>query len=278
MESFEHLTGEERIRAENEFLKMKMMLEKGAEFYSESEGNQLPAQLEQMFLHNIMEFERQFDQHKTIKIFDKIGRPTQFKPVSAIGDPDIGNAWTELSQYMRQHGITLDACSPRVTARDLYRFALEELFQYEITDMNIPGMMQGFIYDEFHPDHVYDNTRISVEEGIKLILSKQPVEYLVHFRREKLCLNKHYPVSDEEFKSLILRFKDAYDSFEEPQISHVDCTIDKNACVVKGEYAVTAFLSGEPIHLSGKWLTELEFDNEIGYWYLHTVLIEGIEF
>jgi hypothetical protein len=278
MESFEHLAGDDRLKAENEFMKMKMMLEKGAEFYSEKEGNELPAELENMFLSNIMEFERQFEQHKTIKIGDKIGRPAHFKPVADIPDSEIGDAWKKLSQHLQQHGITLDACSPNITPRELYRFTQEELFEYEITDMNIPGMMQGFIYDEFHPDYVYDNTRAAIEYGMKQLLSKTPVEYLFAFSRANLRLNNHHSLSEDQFKILINQFKEAYDEIGEPEISHADCMIDRNICVVKGEYSVTATLSGEPIHLSGKWLAEFELHQELGYWYIHTMVVEGIQF
>ena len=51
------------------------MLEHGAQF--DSEGNkELPAAIiENEFLSNIAEFEKQYEEHKTIKVFDKIGRP-----------------------------------------------------------------------------------------------------------------------------------------------------------------------------------------------------------
>jgi hypothetical protein len=278
MESFEHLEGDDRLKAENEFMKMKMMLEKGAEFYTEKEGAELPAELENMFLSNIMEFERQFEQHRTVKIFDKIGRPTHFKPVAQVQDHEIMDAWKKLSEHLQQHGITLDACSPNVTKRELYRFTLEELFDYEITDMNIPGMMQGFIYDEFHPDHIYDNTRLATDHGIKQLLSKKPLEHLFPFRRENLRLNNHYPVSEGQFKALVNQFKAAYDEIGEAEITGVSCMIDKEICLVKGEYKVTVTLSGESIQLSGKWLTEFKLEKELGYWYIHTILVEGIQF
>ena len=278
MESFDHLAQDDRLKAENEFMKMKMMLEKGAEFHSENNGEELPAELENMFLSNIMEFERQFEQQKTIKIFDKIGRPAQFKPVAEIPDNAMDEAWQKLSDHLHQHGISLDACSPNVSNRELYRFTVEELFDYGITDMNIPGMMQGFIYDEFHPDPVYDNTRAAVEYCIEQILCKKPFDYFFSFRNDRLRLNDHYPLSEEQFKVLLNQFKAAYDDFSDPEISHVDCMIDKGICLVKGEYKVTAVLSGESIALSGKWFTEFELHHEFGYWYLHTVLIDGIKF
>src|SRR5438046_2031878 len=103
MEEFENMSEEEKLKMENDFLKMKMMLERGAEFEKTEEGDELPADIENQFLRNIMEFEKQFDQHKIITVFDKIGNPTQFKPVNEIPDDAIEEAWTELYNYMHDH-------------------------------------------------------------------------------------------------------------------------------------------------------------------------------
>lgn len=48
-EDFSHLDEEERLRAENEFLKMKLMLERGAQF-GLGENIDLPAETENQFL------------------------------------------------------------------------------------------------------------------------------------------------------------------------------------------------------------------------------------
>ena len=53
---------------------MKMMLESGAKFGSMSEEG-LPPEIENQFLKNIMAFEKQAQEMKMIKIFDKIETP-----------------------------------------------------------------------------------------------------------------------------------------------------------------------------------------------------------
>lgn len=69
---FDHLNKDERLKAENEFLKMKIMLERGAQF-GYGENKPLPPEIENEFLKNIVAFEEQFEEHKRIKVFDKIG-------------------------------------------------------------------------------------------------------------------------------------------------------------------------------------------------------------
>ena len=138
MEEFENMSEEEKLKAENDFLKMKMMLERGAEFEKTEKGNELSADIENQFLRNIMEFEKQFDQHKITTVYDKIGRPSQFKPVTEIPDTEIEDAWNELYNYMFDHGVDLTATNPNVTARELYRFTTEELFEHQTDDIVSP--------------------------------------------------------------------------------------------------------------------------------------------
>ena len=277
MEDFNHLKGEEKLQAENEFIKMKLMLEKGASFET-GEGEKLPAEIENQFLQNIIEFDKQFDEHKTIRVFDKIGRPAHFKPAADIPVDKIDNAWKELSAYLSDYGISLDACSPNISTRELYRFTVEELFEHEMDDMNIPGMMHGFIYDEFHPDPVYDNTRAAKDECIRYILEKEPLEWTHHFRKENLHLNGHTSLTTDELKTIVNRFKLAYDNLEVNEIEEKECIVDEKESRVKGIYEVAASAGNETYLLKGNWKVVFEKDDEHGYWYINNVQIEGINF
>ena len=277
MEEFENMNEEEKLKAENDFLKMKMMLERGAEFFDAGKENELPSEIENQFLRNIMEFEKQFDQHKVTTVYDKIGRPTQFKPANEIGDDEIEDAWNELLNYMQQHGVDLSASSPKVTARELYRFTVEELFEHETDDINIPGMISGFIYDEFYPDYEYDNTRYAIDDCISLILKKQPVEILP-FHGKKLTLNQHKDLTEESYKAIINRFKDSFDDIVLHNAKAESCTIEETTCTVKGHYAATGLIGADKLDWNGEWSVIFHFDDNIGYWEIVTVLIQNINF
>ncbi len=276
-EDFSYLNQEERLKAENDFMKMKLMLEKGAQF-GMSNDQELPAEVENEFLKNMMDFEEQFDEHKTIKVFDKIGRPSHFKTVAEMPDEEIDNAWKELSEYLSQFGIDLSVCSPNVSNRELYRFTTEELFEYEMDDMNIPGMMHGFIYDEFHPDPVYDNARAATDDCINYILQKEPIEWTHHFRNDNLWLNEHHSLSLDEFTTIVNRFKLAYDNLEINEINASACVVNEKESCVKGRYCITATAGSETYPISGNWKVVFEKDEDLGYWYINDVQIEGINF
>ncbi|CAN5615129.1 hypothetical protein BH10BAC2_BH10BAC2_06270 [soil metagenome] len=277
MEEFENMGEEEKLKAENDFLKMKMMLERGTEFEKTEEGNELPADIENQFLRNIMEFEKQFDQHKVTTVYDKIGNPTQFKAVDKIPDAEIEDAWIELHNYMLEHGVELTATSPKVTARELYRFTLEELFDHQTDDIEMPGMISGFIYDEFYPDYEYDNTRYALDDCIKLILEKEQVDYMPNLSK-KITLNNHNDLNEEHFKDIINQFKDAFDDIVLHSVEATGCTIEETTCTVKGTYSATGFISKDKLEWNDKWTVIFNFDDDLGYWEIVTVLIQNINF
>ena len=278
MNEFDNLNDEERLKAENEFLKMKLMLENGARFEQAEDGVHLSPQVENEFLNYIHAFEEQSQNPKYIKVFDKIERPVHFRPVSEIPDDQISEAWEMLQEYLHRYHIGLNVCSPNIAVRELYRFTTEELFEHEMSDMNIPGMTHGFIYDEFYPDHQYDNTRCAIDDCIASILTKIPFEYMPCFRNGNLRLNDHYPLSEDAFKLLVTRFKEAYDTMEDMEISDGLCTINDKTCAVKGNYTLTASVQNDAINLKGNWEVYFERDEKLGYWYIWNVQIEGIHF
>ena len=277
-EEFDHLNEEEKLKAENEFLKMKLMLEKGASFSSMEAESELSPQIENQFLNYIAEFEKQSQNQKYITVFDKIEKPTHFKPVAEIPDGEIGTAWKQLSEYLNKYQISLDVCSPNISTGELYRFTTEELFKHKMDDMNIPGMMHGFIYDEFHPDPVYDNTKAATEDCINYILEKRPIEWTHHFRKENLRLNQHFLLTIDQFKDIVNQFKLAYDDLEINEIASSHCVVDDKDSLVSGTYKVTATVVKETIILSGQWKVIFELDKELGYWNIAEVNIEGIAF
>ena len=273
VEDFNELNEEENLKAENDFLKMKMMLEHGAKFGG-SENNELPAEIENVFLNNVMAFEKQFEERKTVRVFDKIGRPKYFKPVSEIRDKEIDKAWNELSNYLNKYSIDLDVCSPNITARELYRFTTEELFEYEMDDMNLPGFTTNFIYDEFHPDPVYDNSRLVQQNLLQEIFRKEDLFYDIHYVKEGLIFNnKHYDEFNS-YKESVNRFKSLFDEIELLESDIIHCNVGETICDVKGNYKAMARAGKNEIVYEGDFKVELILD-DLGYWDMKRIEIDG---
>ena len=144
--------------------------------------------------------------------------------------------------------------------------------------LNIPGMMHRFIYDEFHPDPVYDNARTAKEDCINYILKKELMQWTHNFKEENLRLNLHYPLTIEQFKNLVNQFKEAYDNLEIIEIAETICVVNDKESWVTGTFQVNATLAGALVPLSGKWKVFFELEEELGYWYINQVNVEGIAF
>ncbi|MBN8860899.1 MAG: hypothetical protein J0H29_21085 [Sphingobacteriales bacterium] len=273
-----HLNEEQKLQAENDFLKMKLMPEHEAKFSSpDPDLPPLMPAVENEFLHYIIAFEEQAKHPKYIRIFDRIERPAHFKPATEIPDAEIEAEWEMLQDHLHKYQITLDVCSPNIPVRELYRFTVEELFEHEMDDMDVPVMTTGFIYDEFHPDPVYDNSR-TARDCIRQMLIQEPLEWAHDFRKEKLRLNNHFPLTIEAFKTKTLSFKNSYDTLDAATDEETACDINEGIYVVTGTYTVNATSDHQPIILKGNWSVKFEWDEERGYWNIYEVQIEGIDF
>ena len=272
-EEFNKLNDEEKVKAENNFLKMKMMLEHGADIHFSSKG---PPEVENDFLKYIMAFEKQSANPVYTTVFKKIGSPTHFKPAQEINETDIDQALDDLIEYINERGVDLSCCSPNISSRELYRFILEELFEKEINDIDIPGLTDCFIYDDFHPDHEYDNTRAAIDECIGLILSNEPFDFLSHFNRDNIQLNNHIGLSEESLKAIVNQFKELFSAINLQDAEIESCLINGNNCIVKGKYDVDLLTNLEKINIKDSWQVEFLFREDCGYWYIVNVQLGGI--
>jgi hypothetical protein len=274
---FSNLHGNEKVDAENSYLKMKLMLEKGAEF-GPSGINATSPDEENRFLKDIIEFESQVDQQKMIRVYDRIGKPTHFKPANKIPDHAIEAAWKELANYLFRNGVSIGVCSPNVSTRELYRFAVEELFYLEMEDVSVPNVIYGFVYDQYHPDPVYEKMRLALEDCIIYILSKESTVWTEQISQNRLRLNEHYPLTVVEMKRLIDRFKSVYEDLQLSEITEVACEIGEKDSQVTGRYLLTMFTGVESYKLTGKWKVDMQLDKPSGFWFITGVYIENIRF
>jgi hypothetical protein len=274
---FSNLHGKEKVHAENSYLKMKLMLEKGAQFGPSGLSKASPDE-ENRFLKDIIEFESQVDQQKMIRVFDRIGRPTHFRPASQIPDHAIDDAWRELANYLFRYGVSIGVCSPNVSIRELYRFAVEELFYLEMEDVRVPNVIYGFVYDSYHPDPVYEKMRLALEDCIIYILSKEATAWTEQISQNRLRLNEHYPLSLVEMKQLIDRFKSVYEDLQLREITEVACEIGENESQVTGKYLLIMYTGVDRYELRGTWKVDMQLDKASGIWFITGIYIENIRF
>jgi len=147
---------EENLRMQNDFLKMKMMAESGAFFGGEGG---LPPDIENQFLKNIMEFENRNGDAKSFTVFDLLDKP-DFEDEKDLNDERFETEYSRLNSLLQDHGIDVSFNRER-DDRFKYNFITKELFEHQTTFMPVKGMVTGFLYEEFHPDHELDITNLT---------------------------------------------------------------------------------------------------------------------
>jgi hypothetical protein len=238
----------EKLRIENEVKKMKLMLEHGALFSEPSGSKTIDPFIENEFLNNIMAFEDSYQNAERILLYDFIGRP-DFIKAEAIPDTQISAELEKIMNILNENGIQLDTLCD-VEEREMYRFVTEELFQHEMDNMRIPGMMCNFIYEEFHPNHEYD-IRNHCRDGIESFLNKKNDYYTTFFTRE----------AEEDIQ--LKNFRDAFKafSFKHFEITHLQFDEERASVNFKIDFTGRIEGSTEKQRFAGDGSMELL------YWY-----------
>jgi hypothetical protein len=104
----------------------------------------LPPEVENEWLDQVLEFERQFEQGKRTTVRERIGNPL-LQPLSDLPLDTVGEAVTALLDLLAAHGITVDFLGD-VDELEAYRYLTEELLDEEMDDIRIEGMMTHFTY------------------------------------------------------------------------------------------------------------------------------------
>lgn len=138
-------------KIDNELKKKELEKKHGAHF---SENSDMPLELESEWLNSIEAFELQHENAKTTTVFEYIGSP-EFRKIGELKPNDIPIELDRLNDLLQKGNVSLSTLC-NVDDKELYRFIIEELFQYEMDDVRIPGMMSCFTYEDFHANAEWD--------------------------------------------------------------------------------------------------------------------------
>ena len=196
---------EENLRMQNDFLKLKMMAESGA--VMGGSGN-LPPDIENQFLKNILEFEKLNAESKPLKVFDFLKAPT-FKKSSALNDREFETEYSKLQNLLKEFAVEVEFKKDR-SDRFKYDFITGELFEHQIAFTPVKGMTTYFLYEEFHPDYEAD-------------ISELTEDFLNDYLNMKINDQKFYLANDHiepdgnvvSKEELVKRFQDTFEIFKE---------------------------------------------------------------
>jgi len=246
----------DKLREANEEKKKKISEKFGATFSDMSTNNELPPEIESLFLDNIMAFENGFENAERIKLYDYLGNPP-YRKLEELNENDIAEELKRITRIMDEHELCLNTIC-EVPERELYSFITEELFLEEIDDMRIPGMFTHFTYEEFHPNHAYD-IRHHSEDFIHSYLNKADDFY------------SHLLSAEAEKADWHIHFREAFNSFQLNSFSIIGLNFDTEkanvqfACDFDGEIEG----SEESLHFLGAG--EMNLLYQWDYWCIDSV-------
>lgn len=269
---------EEQLRIENELLRLKLQAETGAEL---EQLQNIPPDVENAFLNNILAFERQLDNTEETKIFDLIGQPADFKNESELSNSEIETELERLNNLLGSHQIEVDYgtdYAPRLK----YKFITEELFEHSTQKFDIPDMVHHFIYEEFHPNHTLSIEGIA-EDFLEMWFSRN-IEKDSYIFSDEMISKEGEPVTREEFLLRVQHVFDAYIDFENTGYDIQDVSFqvmpEGEEIAAKGyaegvlEY--DAVLENKEIQKI-KSPFKLNMQHRFGYWELLNIHMPGLE-
>lgn len=143
------------LKRENEKLREKLR----SDFGMMQSRMPVDPELENEWLKHVFEFETAAANCRQVTVHEFLGKP-EFREASCLKDKEIPGELWRLMEIMSENGVELtSACA--YPDRLIYSFITEELFNHEIDEIRIKGMMHCFIYEEFHPNHEHDLKRLT---------------------------------------------------------------------------------------------------------------------
>ena len=265
---------EQNLRIENEIFKLRMQAERGALFGSNMED--LPPELEAEFLKNVQQFEDSFDMATPITIYECIGQP-EYKKAEELMPEEIKVEITRIIELMHSKNIILEV-QGEYALSVIYQFITEELFQEKIREVNFPGYIHNFIYEEFHPNHKIDISR-SAQEFLNHWFEKGFNENNTELAGQLITAEGKI-FSKEEVIEKLRNCLNSYQRFINIKFKGTDTSFEWNEKEGKGlGHAEGMFSydveieSGETIHIEGSF--KLYMINEDGCWQIFYFVFPG---
>lgn len=259
---------------ENELLQLKLKAELGIDAHI---SENTPPLIKNLFLKNILAFEKGLAQSEEIRIFELIGEP-KFEPEVKLNDMSIKKELKNLMDLLNHNQISLDFLGS-YDCRTKYKFLTEELFEEKVIYAQIPGMIIHFIYEEFHPNHQLDIEN-KTKKFINSLLRKDN-EHLSFSLTDVLVLPEGTVWKKEKVLDKFFNIFQSYPQFKNEKFEiediHIELKKDTALGLAEGLMRYNATTeSNEVIEFEGPF--KLYFILEYEWWSIYYFVIPGFEF
>ena len=177
----------------------------------EGHSEEMSPQMESEWLDYVTEFERQFENAKRITVRERIGNP-DVRPLAKISGSDLPVELDRIFDLLSENNIAIDFLHDQ-EEREMYRFITEELLDEETDDIQIPGMVSHFVYEDFHPNDE-DDIILSIDEFLYALFQEEYKDpesmHYAWISKENMHDGKGNLLGPGDFKGLVSNFYEAY--------------------------------------------------------------------
>lgn len=167
------------------------------EFYK-PDDSELTPDIENQFLENILEFEKQFENAEYIKLINFIGNPV-LKNIDELSEADLPAEINKVLDIYHENGVNVGVLEKGdVSDKDFYIFLTEELPKHETDNLKLPGWTINFIYEEFHPSDKLD-AKDAVEDVLLDAVFQNREDGPTYISKNHLFNAEGKPISKNEF-------------------------------------------------------------------------------
>ncbi len=257
----------EFLKQENELTKLKIQAEFGFQIAGESNLN--PA-IENIWLKQILDYERAMVSSTKITIHEKIGKPV-FKKFAELKEGELEQELLSIIEILNKKNIVIDSVAG-AGDEEMYKFITEELIIQEVDSNSPPNMLTCFIYEEFHPNHEYDirNRGQEFMNG----LERNDTDFSFFISAES-----HDEIHDIHFQQLKRRlrlFKEAFDEVKVTTYKVTSIVINDENAEINFQYNLSVLPAESKTRhtISGEGLFKLKYSFE--WWSIFDITMKGV--
>ena len=268
----ENLNTEEEQKLNNQVKKLKIELETGAKFFTPN-GIDLPADVEAEFLDNIIAFEEAAKKAETKTIGEILGNPVLI-PEDGLTDEQIHEELTKFYKLLDENNVNFDVIY-ETPEREIYQFICTEFVEHVHENINIPGFISRYEYEDFMPNDEGDLR--SESQNLFENLFVGDFEFLeIEFADEVIFKGKKW--NREEFMELLEVFYESTKiELKSVEIEKVEIQLELGKAEVTGFIQYVYWENGQR-HAKMHEEFTLCFVNPKRYWEVEQMSLLGLGF
>lgn len=256
-------TDKDALEAANALKRLDLELNYDASFFEVS--GDLPPEILGNWLDNIKLFEDQSKNAVLTTVHAFIGAPA-FRLLADIPPAELPQALEQVIAHLDEYAISIDR-PDYISDADYYTSLTGKFMDTEIEDMQIPGMMHGFIFSEIYPEH----PAVAIDAAYDIL---QEILNLKYPFPDYHLLDKPSAATGKGIGHEIVAFRSAFTKFKLRKFEPISHDLKEDQCRVHFSIVYDGKTeSGEKLTFSGNG--NIHLGMQYGFWSLADAAFPG---